>query len=48
MDNVKTFDNYPGYTPETNSFGNSNTMMGVDYSTYPLSRRLIFGINIVF
>jgi hypothetical protein len=48
MDNVKTFDNYPGYTPETNSFGNSTTMMGVDYSTYPLSRRLIFGINIVF
>jgi hypothetical protein len=48
MDNVKTFDNYPGYTPETNSFGNSNTMMGIDYSTYPLSRRIIFGINIVF
>ncbi len=48
IDNLKTFDNYPGYTPETNSFGNSTTMMGVDYSTYPLSRRCIFGLSVEF
>lgn len=48
VDNIKTFDGYPGYTPESNSFGNSTTMMGVDYSTYPLSRRCIFGVNIIF
>ena len=48
LDNVVTFDNYPGYTPETNSFGNATTMMGMDYSTYPLSRRVIFGVNVVF
>jgi len=48
LDNVKTFDDYPGYTTETNSFGNSTTMMGVDYSTYPLSRRCVFGVIIDF
>ena len=48
LDNLKTFSDYPGYTPETNSFGNSTTMMGVDYSTYPLSRRCVFGVSIIF
>lgn len=48
IDNLKTFDDYPGYTPETNSFGNSNTMLGVDYSTYPLSRKFIVGLNVIF
>lgn len=48
LDNLKTFDSYPGYTPETNSFGNQTTMMGLDYSTYPLSRRVIFGVSVVF
>lgn len=47
-DNLTTFDKYPGFTPETNSFGNNTTLMGIDYSTYPLSRRLIFGVNIIF
>jgi len=47
-DNLKTFDDYPGYTPESNSYGNSTTRMGVDYTTYPLSRRLIFGASLVF
>jgi hypothetical protein len=46
MDNVAIFDNYRGYTPESNSFGNSTTMMGVDYCTYPISKRLVFGINV--
>lgn len=48
VDNIATIDGYPGYTPESNSFGNSTTMMGVDYSTYPLSRRYVFGVNVVF
>ena len=48
LDNLKTFDSYPGYTPETNSFGNATTMMGLDYSTYPLSKRVIFGVSVVF
>jgi TonB-linked SusC/RagA family outer membrane protein len=48
VDNLKTFDNYPGVTPETNSFGNETTRMGVDYSTYPLSKKYTAGINITF
>jgi TonB-linked SusC/RagA family outer membrane protein len=48
VDNLKTFTDYPGYTPETNSAGNSTTQLGVDYSTYPLSRRFTFGINVSF
>jgi len=48
LDNVKTFSDYPGYTPETSSFGNGTTRLGVDYSTYPLSRRCTLGVNIVF
>src|SRR5690606_3223419 len=48
VDNLMTFDDYPGYSPETNSFGNSTTMMGVDYSTYPLSRRFVIGVTIEF
>jgi len=47
-DNLKTFDNYPGYTPETNSYGNSTTQAGVDYATYPLSRKYTLGVNITF
>ncbi len=48
LDNVKTFTDYPGYTPETSSFGNGTTRLGVDYSTYPLSRKCTLGVNIVF
>jgi TonB-dependent starch-binding outer membrane protein SusC len=48
VDNLKTFTNYPGYNPETNSGGNSTTQLGVDYSAYPLSRRFTFGINVIF
>jgi TonB-linked SusC/RagA family outer membrane protein len=48
VDNLKTFDKYPGVTPETNGFGNSNTQVGVDYTTYPLSKKYTFGINVTF
>ncbi|MBB5285496.1 TonB-linked SusC/RagA family outer membrane protein [Rhabdobacter roseus] len=48
VDNLKTFDNYPGVTPETNSFGNATTQAGVDYSTYPLAKKYTVGINVTF
>ncbi|MFV0378872.1 MAG: TonB-dependent receptor [Mangrovibacterium sp.] len=48
VDNVYTFSDYPGYTPETSSYGNGTTMLGVDYSTYPLSRRYTVGVNLIF
>jgi len=47
-DNVYIFSDYPGYTPESNTNGSGVVIMGVDYSTYPLSRRFIFGVNITF
>lgn len=48
VDNVYSFSNYPGYTPETSSYGNGTTQLGVDYSTYPLSRRYTLGVNLIF
>ena len=48
IDNVYTFDKYPGYTPETSSYGNGTTELGLDYSTYPLSRRFTLGFNLTF
>ena len=48
MDNVYIFTNYIGYTPESNTNGNGTTRLGVDYSTYPLSRRVIFGASLTF
>lgn len=47
-DNVRTFSDYIGYNVEGNSFGNNTTMQGVDYSSYPLSRRIVFGGSINF
>jgi len=48
IDNLATFDNYPGVTTESNSFGNETTQAGVDYTTYPLSKRFTLGVNITF
>jgi TonB-linked SusC/RagA family outer membrane protein len=48
IDNVYTFSDYPGYTPETSTYGNGTTQLGVDYSTYPLSRRYTLGVNVTF
>lgn len=48
VDNVYTFTDYPGYTPETSSYGNGTTALGVDYSTYPLSRKYTIGLSMNF
>jgi TonB-linked SusC/RagA family outer membrane protein len=51
-DNIFTWNHYPGATPETNSYGNTtgatNTYQGMDYATYPMSRRYTLGINLTF
>jgi TonB-linked SusC/RagA family outer membrane protein len=51
-DNLFTWNNYPGSTPETNSYGtttgNGTTSPGTDYATYPISRRYSVGINLTF
>ena len=33
---------------ETSTYGNGTTQLGVDYSTYPLSRRYTLGVNVTF
>ncbi len=44
--NLFTITDYIGYDPEANSFGRSNVK--VDYSSYPLARTFIFGLNATF
>lgn len=44
--NLFTITDYVGYDPEANSFGRSNVK--VDYSSYPLARTFIFGLNATF
>jgi hypothetical protein len=47
-DNVAMFDRYPGMTPEANNSSSAAYQMGVDYSTYPISRRFTLGMNLIF
>lgn len=47
-ENLFTITDYSGFDPEVNAFGGSNTAMGVDYGTYPQTRNLILGLNLVF
>lgn len=42
--NLFTITNYVGFDPEANSFGRSNTR--VDYSSYPLTRSWLVGVNL--
>lgn len=46
--NLFTLTNYMGYDPEVNFGGNSGTLLGIDYGTYPQSKSLIVGINVTF
>jgi TonB-dependent starch-binding outer membrane protein SusC len=46
--NPFTMTNYRGYDPEVNFGGNSGTVLGIDYGTYPQSKSVIAGINITF
>ncbi len=47
-ENLFTITDYSGFDPEVNAYGGSNTMQGIDYGTYPQTRNMIFGINVVF
>ncbi|WP_423819698.1 TonB-dependent receptor [Salinimicrobium sp. TIG7-5_MAKvit] len=47
-ENLFTITDYSGFDPEVNAFGGSNTAMGVDFGTYPQTRNLILGLNLVF
>jgi hypothetical protein len=34
--------------PEVNQWGNSGTVQGIDWGTYPHCRSYVFGINVEF
>ncbi len=48
VDNAFTICDYPGVNPEGSSYGDDTTAPGLDYGTYPLARKYMFGINLSF
>ena len=46
--NLLTWTSYSGMDPEVNQWGNSGTVQGIDWGTYPHSRSYVFGINVEF
>ncbi|MDX5422394.1 MAG: TonB-dependent receptor [Hymenobacteraceae bacterium] len=46
--NLFTFTDYPGFDPEVNFAGTSNTTIGVDFYTFPQARTITFGVNLGF
>lgn len=46
--NLFTITDYSGYDPEVNSFGGSNTAIGVDNLVYPAARTYLAGLQVTF
>ena len=46
--NLLTLTRYRGMDPEVNQYGNSGSVQGIDYGTYPQTRTFTLGINIQF
>jgi hypothetical protein len=46
--NVFILTKYTGFDPEVDSRRNTGLTPGLDYSAYPKSRQLLFGINLTF
>ncbi|WP_343674050.1 TonB-dependent receptor [Chitinophaga sp.] len=44
--NLFTITDYTGYDPEVNSFGGSNTQIGVDNLVYPMARSFLVGLQV--
>ncbi|HEX5170825.1 MAG TPA: TonB-dependent receptor [Cyclobacteriaceae bacterium] len=53
-ENLFTITDYSGFDPEVNAFGTDsenftrNTVLGVDYGTYPQTRNVIVGLSVSF
>lgn len=43
--NLLTFTDYSGFDPEVNSLGSSNTVLGVDFGSYPNVKTITFGFK---
>lgn len=46
--NLFTFTKYSGFDPEVNQYGDSSTVLGIDFGTYPQSRSFVGGFNLEF
>ena len=46
--NLLTWTNYSGRDPEVNQYGDSGTVQGLDWGTYPLSRSFVMGLKVEF
>lgn len=46
--NLLTLTRYMGMDPEVNQNGNSGSVQGLDYGTYPQTRSFVLGINVEF
>ena len=44
--NLFTITDYSGYDPEVNSFGGSNTLVGIDNLVYPVARSFLVGLQV--
>lgn len=50
LDDWFTFTKYPGLDPETSAMGSSGngSGLGIDFGSYPISKKLVFGVNVSF
>lgn len=46
--NLFTFTKYTGFDPEVNTFGGSNTVLGVDNGVYPVAKTVLIGAQVTF
>lgn len=46
--NLFTLTQYTGYDPEVNTYGNSNTVIGVDNLVYPVAKSFLVGVQVSF
>jgi len=46
--NLLTITKYLGFDPEVNQWGNSGTVQGIDWGTYPQTKSFILGLNLEF
>ena len=48
LDDFFTFTKYPGLDPETSHAGSSASGLGIDYGSYPIAKKVVFGVNLSF
>lgn len=46
LENYFTFTKYPGVDPE--SMVNTSSSLGIDYTSYPAAKKIMFGLNVAF